>query len=111
MGERGTKEGKLYTSHSNGEFFFVQTVTFTNDYASTLPESTPTPEEVASGLTRLSEVFGFPATLYRISREMSIDPKEFLKDWTAREFYHLVRFLSWESDSQREYSKIMGSKS
>jgi hypothetical protein len=38
-----------------------------------------------------------------------MDPDLFLER-PAAEFYHLVRFLSWESDSQREYSKIMGEK-
>jgi hypothetical protein len=38
-----------------------------------------------------------------------MNPETFM-EWSAREFYHLVRFLSWESDSQREYSKIMGEK-
>jgi hypothetical protein len=38
-----------------------------------------------------------------------MNPETFM-GWSAREFYHLVRFLSWEADSQREYSKIMGEK-
>lgn len=41
---------------------------------------------------------------------MSIDPEKFCNDWTAQEFYHLVRFLSWESDAQRRYSDIMAAK-
>jgi hypothetical protein len=64
---------------------------------------------VAAGLPRLSEEFGFSATLFRVSREMSMNPELFMT-WTAREFYHMVRFLAWEADHQREYSKIMGEK-
>jgi hypothetical protein len=31
--------------------------------------------------------------------------------WSAREFYHLVRYLAWEGHAQREYSEIMAAKS
>lgn len=41
---------------------------------------------------------------------MSIDPEKFVHDWSAREFWHLVRFLSWESKAQRDYSEIIAAK-
>lgn len=41
---------------------------------------------------------------------MSIAPEVFCNDWNAQEFYHLVRFLSWESKAQRDYQEIMAKK-
>ena len=41
---------------------------------------------------------------------MSIAPDKFLDDWSAQEFYHLVRFLSWEGKAQKDYSEIIAAK-
>jgi len=41
---------------------------------------------------------------------MSINPSEFVHEWSAREFYHLIRFLSWESKTQRDYQDLMAAK-
>lgn len=90
-------------------FFFSQADEFITAYNDTLPEHTATPEEVDSGLTGLSEDFGFFASLVRISREMSINP-EVLLEWDVKSFYHLQRFLSWESHATNEYGKLMGAK-
>jgi hypothetical protein len=91
-------------------FFFKQAVEYINEYSSSLPESNSTPEEVAAGLTRLSEVFGFSSTLFEASERMSISPEDFCRDWSARDFWHMIRYHSWRADAQREYSKIMGDK-
>jgi hypothetical protein len=96
--------------HRYGVFFFIQATEYIKAYNESLPEFTPTPEEVDSGLTRLSEDFGFTATLYRTAREMNMKPEELIH-WSAREFYHLVRYLAWEGHAQREYSEIMAAKS
>jgi hypothetical protein len=40
---------------------------------------------------------------------MSVNPETFMQ-WTAREFYHLVRFHAWRSSGENEYRKIMGAK-
>lgn len=40
---------------------------------------------------------------------MSVNPEVFMT-WTARDFYHMVRFHAWESQAEREYSKLMGNK-
>jgi hypothetical protein len=41
---------------------------------------------------------------------MSIAPEEFVHKWSVKEFYHLVRFLSWESYGQNEYQKLLALK-
>jgi hypothetical protein len=41
---------------------------------------------------------------------MSIDPERFVHDWNVREFYHLIRYLSWESKAQRDYQDLMAQK-
>jgi hypothetical protein len=101
---------QLHRSNSNRCFFFIQAAQYLNEYSESLPEVKPTPEEVASGLTRISEVFGFSSTLFHEAERMSIPPEDFCNDWSAREFWHLVRLHAWESDAQREYSRIMGEK-
>ena len=90
--------------------FFIQAVEYISAYNESLPDVMATPEEVDSGLAGLSEDFGFSATLFRISREMSIAPETFCSTWNAREFYHLVLFLSWEAKCQKDYSEMMSAK-
>ena len=99
----------MYRGHSIRYFFFIQAITYINEYAASLPESNATPEEVAAGLTRLSEVFGFSATLFEAGERMSVNPQHFM-DWSAREFWHMIRYHSWKMDATREYSKIMAEK-
>lgn len=41
---------------------------------------------------------------------MSLDPEVLVRDWNVREFYHLVRYLSWEAKAQRDYQEIMAAK-
>jgi hypothetical protein len=41
---------------------------------------------------------------------MGINPGEFVNDWDVREFYHLIRYLSWESKAQRDYQDLMAQK-
>ena len=41
---------------------------------------------------------------------MNINPEVLVNDWNAREFWHLVRFLSWESKVQRDYQELMSAK-
>ncbi len=41
---------------------------------------------------------------------MSIDPEKLTNDWNVREFYHMVRYLSWESKAQRDYQDLMAAK-
>jgi hypothetical protein len=99
----------LYGSHPVGWFFFSQATTYINEYAASLPEGNATAEEVAAGLTRLSEVFGFSATLFEAGERMSVNPQHFM-EWSAREFWHMIRYHSWKMDATREYSKIMAEK-
>jgi len=40
---------------------------------------------------------------------MSMNPETFM-EWSAREFYHLVRYHAWKGYYEREYSKIMSAK-
>ena len=91
-------------------FFFIQSAEYLTTYNESLPDFTPTPEEVDAGFSWLSESFEFSATLYRTSREMNINPEVLVNDWNAREFWHLVRFLSWESKVQRDYQELMSAK-
>ena len=97
-------------SDRDGRFFFVQAIEFIQAYNESLPDVFPTAEEYDSGLAYLSQDFGFSATLFRTSREMSIDPERFVHDWNVREFYHLIRYLSWESKAQRDYQDLMAQK-
>lgn len=99
----------MYADHSDRFFFFRQATEYINKYAESLPESKPTPEEDAAGLPRLSEVFGFSATLFETAERMSMDYYLFLER-PAAEFYHLVRYQAWRADAQEEYRKIMGNK-
>ena len=41
---------------------------------------------------------------------MSIPPDRFCNDWNPQEFYHLVRFLAWESHGKNEYEKLIALK-
>jgi hypothetical protein len=41
---------------------------------------------------------------------MSINPVEFCNEWTVREFYHLSRYLAWESKAHHDYHEIMAAK-
>lgn len=91
-------------------FFFIQASKFITAYNEGLPDVYPTNEEIEAGLHYLSEDFPVTATLFRISREMSIAPEVFMNDWSAREYYHLVNFLSWESKYQRDYQDIISRK-
>ena len=63
-----------------------------------------------SGLSWLSEDFGFSATLFRVSREMNIEPDKLCNDYSVTEFYHMSRFLAWEKHAESEYQKIMSLK-
>jgi hypothetical protein len=91
-------------------FFFIQAVAFIEKYNNAFPENNPTPEEVESGLTRLSEDFGFVSTLYTVSREMTINPKELEYEWPAKDFYDLQLYLAWEAKAKRDYHEIMSKK-
>src|SRR6187455_2537649 len=99
----------MYRGYSKRYFFFIQAITYINEYAASLPESNATPEEVAAGLTRLSEVFGFSATLFEAAERIGVDPDIFMP-WPARQFWHMIRYHSWKMDATREYSKIMAEK-
>jgi hypothetical protein len=41
---------------------------------------------------------------------MSIAPEVLCNDWNAREFYHLVRYLSWEAKARNDYQELMAAK-
>lgn len=41
---------------------------------------------------------------------MSISPKVFLDEWSAKEFYDLSMYLAWEGKASRDYSEIMQQK-
>jgi hypothetical protein len=40
---------------------------------------------------------------------MSVNPQHFM-EWSAREFWHMIRYHAWRMDATREYSKIMAEK-
>ena len=100
----------MYRSNSIRYFFFIQAITYINEYAASLPESNATPEEVAAGLTRLSEVFGFSATLFSVAERMSISPETFLNNWTAKFFYDLVLYQAHRAHYEAEYQKLISAK-
>ena len=95
----------MHSGSPDRRFFFRQALEFINEYNETLPEHTPTPEEVDSGLTGLSEDFGFSATLFDTSEAMSISPETFCHQWNVKEFYHLIRYRAWKAHAQNEYRK------
>lgn len=41
---------------------------------------------------------------------MKIKPNEFLQEWSAEEFYLLLKLHAWESHSQKRYSELMAAK-
>lgn len=41
---------------------------------------------------------------------MTITPETFLNEWSAKGFYNLVLFLSWEAHYQNEYQKLISAK-
>jgi hypothetical protein len=96
--------------HRNRCFFFIQASEFITAVQESLPDFFPTNEEYESGLADLSKDFGFMSTLVRTAREMSIAPEVLCNDWNAREFYHLVRYLSWEAKAQHDYQELMNAK-
>jgi hypothetical protein len=97
----------MHRSNRNGCFFFVQAIEYITTFNDSLPDSSSTPEEVNSGLTRLSEDFGFFATLTQITGGVPSEMEKVCNDWSAREFYHLVRYRSFESQAQRRYAELM----
>jgi hypothetical protein len=96
--------------HQYRGFFFIQAAQFITAYQNNLPETYPTPEESEAGLSDLSKDFGFSALLFRVSREMHINPVEFCNEWSARDFYHLCSFLTWEAKCQRDYHELIATK-
>lgn len=99
----------MHRDNSNRSFFFIQATEFITAYNDTLPEHTPTSEEVDSGLSGISEDFGFAATLFTESERMSIDYEIFLER-DVMTFYHLTRLHAWQAKATNEYSKLMAAK-
>ena len=99
----------MYAGNTNMWFFFIQATTYLTAYIDTLPDHSPTAEEIDSGLSGLSEDFGTYASIIRIAREMSIEP-DTLYGWPAVNFYHLQRFLAWEGHFTNEYHELMRMK-
>ena len=97
----------MYGGYENGCFFFIQASEFDAQHRDSLPEYNPTPEEVESGLTGLSEDFGFSSLLFHESEKMSIAPDYFLQKWSAQEFYLLVKFHAWEAHAEKRYDELM----
>jgi hypothetical protein len=99
----------MHPGNSNRLFFFIQATNYLKAYAETLPDHSPTSEEIDSGLSGLSEDFGIYASVIRIAREMSIEP-DTLYGWPTVNFYHLQRFLAWEGHFTNQYHELMRNK-
>ena len=96
--------------HGYRRFFFISAAEYITTYNESLPDPDPSPEEVNSGLTRLSEDFGFFATLVNITGGSPSEMEKVCQDWSASEFYHLVRYRSFESHALKEYQKLVAAK-
>ena len=96
--------------HRYGEFFFISAAEYITTFQESLPDPDPSVEEVNSGLTRLSEDFGFYATLVNITGGVATEMERVCQEWSAREFYHLVRYRSFESHALKEYQRLIANK-
>lgn len=96
--------------HRERFFFFIKAKEYVQAHNESLPEANPTPEELEAGLGDLSKDFAGSGTLYRVSREMGINPKEFWHNWTVQDYYHLSRFLTWEAKCTKDYQELIAAK-
>jgi hypothetical protein len=100
----------VHGGHRYGCFFFIQAIEYITAFNESLPDADPSPEEVNSGLTRLSEDFGFFATLTNITGGVPSEMERVCQEWSTREFYHLVRYRSFESHALKEYQRLIAMK-
>jgi len=96
--------------HRYRGFFFISAAEYITAFNESLPDADPSVEEVNSGLTRLSEDFGFFATLTNITGGVPTEMERVCQEWSAREFYHLVRYRSFESHAMKEYQRLISMK-
>lgn len=95
--------------HRYRGFFYGQALEFITLHNKDLPNYTPTVEEEEAGIPNLTRVFGFYAVLINTAQEMNLNP-ELLLSWSAREFYHLTKYLAWRRDASDRYRSIMTPK-
>ena len=82
---------------------------FNKRLADELPTQEYSPEEEAAGFRRISETFGFYATMDNIARYLGVSDKEVLK-LTVNEFYTKVKYLAWRAHAQKELQNILNQK-
>lgn len=90
-------------------FFSNQVHEYSNRLVDELPETKYTADEEEAGFKRLSETFGFYASLDNIARYVGQTDQEVLK-WSVNEYYTKLKLLSWRADAQRKYQDIMKNK-
>ena len=93
------------------QFFYHQANELEKEHQRQLPESHLDVEEAQAGFDKLYEIFGPALTLDRLSRTMIIPEKTILFTWNIREYYFKIRMHAWEAFCQREYQRIVDSKS
>lgn len=96
--------------HECGKFFSSQVLEYSKRLADELPTQEYTNEEEQAGFKRISETFGFYATMDNIARYVGEDDETVLK-WSVNKFYTKVKYLAWRADAQRKYQDILNKKS
>ena len=71
-----------------------------------LPPQEFTIQEEKAGFPQLFETFGFYATMDSVARYVGKDDEEVLK-WSVNKFYTKLKWMAWQSYTQKEYQKIM----
>lgn len=89
--------------------FFNQANEFIQRHHNALPDTNSTIEEKA-GITKIGETFGFYSTLATICNGDYTKMETYLHQWSAADFYHLTKYLSWRQDADKRYRDIMSRK-
>lgn len=95
--------------HECGKFFSSQVSKYSKWLADELPAQEYTNEEEQAGFKRISEAFGFYATMDNIARYVG-ESDETVMRWSVNKFYAKVRYLAWRADAQRKYQDILNKK-
>ena len=88
--------------HECGKFFSGQVLEYSKRLADELPTQEYTDAEEQAGFKRISETFGFYATMDNIARYVGEDDEEVLK-WSVNKFYTKVKYLAWRADAQSQH--------
>lgn len=93
-----------------GKFFNSEVDRIEQHHQQNLPKTAYTPEEIEAGFNRLASAFGVSGTLFYLQSIPPYYTKAELEAMQLNQVYHWLRYLAWEGDTKKKYSKIMERK-